>query len=628
MKFRYDINGLRAIAVIAVVLFHFNPDWLPGGFAGVDVFFVISGFLMTRVIFRGFENNSFNLFAFYVARANRIIPALATLCLVLFVFGWFFLNPADYTMLSKHIGSSVGFISNVIYMRESGYFDAGSHEKWLLHTWSLSVEWQFYIIYPIVLMILKKCLSIENIKKFLIIGTIGGFGLNVIVTMKWPEGAFYLLPTRAWEMMFGGIAYIYPITLKDSHKKLTELLGLSLIFLTYFFISSNTPWPGYFALLPVVGTYLVILANKQDGFLTNNIVSQNLGKWSYSIYLWHWPLVVFDYYFDAPNWYVIGISLSIILGYLSHRYIESYKFDGSVNLLLCRPLWVIALIATFVNFTYINNGIPHRKSLERIGFTKEVQEQLAGPIWKYTNNDICLNRYPYEKINELSWWFCMQNKDSNPTILLLGNSFANQLYPGFINNKALSRHTVLSIGTCGVDEEPSQDISSPCFGSRLNDQASFIDNIIKSNPSIEFVIIDGLNRDVTDKTIKSLNERLNLLESNNIKTIIFTPHIKPKFHPKDCFRADIFSKIDCSFDPQERELLYTKFKPLIENISKQHPNILFFEQNDVFCADSKCSYIKDGLPLHRDAGHTSEYGSILLQEYFTSWAKTSIPEIF
>jgi len=134
MKFRKDINGLRAIAVIAVVLFHFNESWLPGGFAGVDVFFVISGFLMTGIILKGIEQENFSILKFYVARANRIIPALAVLCSVLLLFGWFYLGPVEYRALGKHVTSSMGFLSNMVYFLESGYFDAASHGKWLLHT--------------------------------------------------------------------------------------------------------------------------------------------------------------------------------------------------------------------------------------------------------------------------------------------------------------------------------------------------------------------------------------------------------------------------------------------------------------------------------------------------------------
>ena len=270
MNFRYDINGLRAIAVIAVVLFHFNPTWVPGGFAGVDVFFVISGFLMTGIIFRGLESDSLNLFKFYVARANRIIPALAVLCLVLLVFGWFYLTSLDYKTLSKHLASSIGFVSNVVYWRESGYFDATSYEKWLLHTWSLSVEWQFYILYPVVLIILKEFLSLENLKRIIILGTVLSFGLSVIATMKWPNPAYYLLPTRAWEMMIGGIAFLYPWNLSKNKKKLTEITGFLLILASYIFVSSAIPWPGYFAIFPVLGAYLVIISNQQSSIITNN----------------------------------------------------------------------------------------------------------------------------------------------------------------------------------------------------------------------------------------------------------------------------------------------------------------------------------------------------------------------
>ena len=164
MQFRKDINGLRAIAVIGVVLFHFNPSWMPGGFAGVDVFFVISGFLMTKIIFRGLEQDSFSVLKFYVARANRIIPALSLLCLVLLSVGWLFLSPLEYRALGKHIVSSITFISNIIYWTESGYFDAASQGKWLLHTWSLSLEWQFYIIYPLILVAMKQFLSLKIMK--------------------------------------------------------------------------------------------------------------------------------------------------------------------------------------------------------------------------------------------------------------------------------------------------------------------------------------------------------------------------------------------------------------------------------------------------------------------------------
>ena len=328
-QFRKDINGLRAIAVVAVVLFHFNASWMPGGFAGVDVFFVISGYLMTGIIFRGIEQKNFSILRFYVARANRIIPALAVLCLALLVFAWFYLPPADYKALGKHVASSMGFISNITYWREAGYFDTSSHEKWLLHTWSLSAEWQFYIIYPLMLVVMRKFMSLKSMKAAVLVCTVLGFVFCIILSYRWPNAAYYLLPTRAWEMMMGGLAFLYPLSIQDKHKKLLEWFGLTLIVGSYFLVSKDNPWPGYLALFPVVGAFLLIQAQRNDSLVTSNLMFQKIGTWSYSIYLWHWPLVVAIYYFSLGDSFIyLGITLSVLLGYLSNRYIEKIKFHA------------------------------------------------------------------------------------------------------------------------------------------------------------------------------------------------------------------------------------------------------------------------------------------------------------
>lgn len=363
MEFRKDLNGLRAIAVISVVLFHFNATWMPGGFAGVDVFFVISGFLMTGIIFKGIEKKNFSILQFYIARANRIIPALAVLCLILLVFGWFYITPQDYKVLGKHVGSSIGFLSNIMYWRESGYFDASSHEKWLLHTWSLSVEWQFYIIYPIALVLMRKLISLRVMKKVILLGTIFGFIICILITYKLPSASYYLFPTRAWEMMIGGLAYLYPMNIQQKNKRFLEWAGVSLIISSYFFISEENPWPGYLALLPVLGTFFVIQAHRNDSLITNNIIFQKLGSWSYSIYLWHWPLVVAIYYFSLSNILIYpAILLSILLGFFSYKYVEKIKFRNDFNSLFSYlkfiPLYIVILLGfiSVIVFKYMPNS--------------------------------------------------------------------------------------------------------------------------------------------------------------------------------------------------------------------------------------------------------------------------------
>jgi peptidoglycan/LPS O-acetylase OafA/YrhL len=448
LQFRKDINGLRAIAVIAVVLFHFNASWMPGGFAGVDVFFVISGFLMTGIIFRGIEQEDFSILKFYVARANRIIPALAVLCLVLLVFGWFYLQPLDYQVLGKHVGGSMTFLSNSMYWQETGYFDTASHQKWLLHTWSLSAEWQFYIIYPLMLVAMRKFMSIKVMKATVLIGTVLGFIFCVIATYKWPDASYYLLPTRAWEMMLGGVAYLYPITLKkEKGKKLVEWFGFALIIGTYFFISKENPWPGYLAIFPVLGSFLIIQAQRNDSFITSNIVAQKIGAWSYSIYLWHWPLVVAIYYFSLNEVLIyLGIAFSVLLGFLSNKYIEKIKFKNNFGNLLsylkCKPIYMVLLIGllgTYIFTMKVGNvwlsrqNIVTQKTYSIISERSPKKGNWGSDI--DGNQDFTDCRFSVNNLTdgiELRLQKCLSNYGKG--VLILGDSHARDLF-GMVSSR-------------------------------------------------------------------------------------------------------------------------------------------------------------------------------------------------
>ncbi len=354
MDFRKDINGLRAIAVIAVLLFHFNPGWLPGGFAGVDIFFVISGYLITGIILRSLEAGNFSLIAFYKSRARRIIPALAVLCFVLLLAGWFYLLPQDYSELGKHIAASLGFISNVIYWFEAGYFTPGAHEKWLLHTWSLSVEWQFYMVYPLVLLALSRVIGLQHLRWLILGACLAGFGFCVYGSFKWPEPSFYLLPTRAWELLVGAVACVFPITLQRAHQRALERVGLGLMLTSFFVLSEKDIWPGYLAILPVMGALAVILAARQDSFLTSNRFSQWTGTLSYSLYLWHWPVVVFmsysGYLGETPN-LLLGILCAFVLGLASYQLIEKSPAATPGRL-----RWRFATVSALIGSVFVAAG--------------------------------------------------------------------------------------------------------------------------------------------------------------------------------------------------------------------------------------------------------------------------------
>jgi len=325
MLFRNNVNALRALAVIAVVLFHFKIDGFNGGFTGVDVFFVISGFLMTGIIFKGLREGNFSFVAFYAARARRILPALAVLCVALMAFGFAYLPLEDYRDALRTVKSSLLFTSNFEFAQSGSYFDAPLHENWLLHTWSLSVEWQFYLIYPIILMGLLRFVGEQKSKLVLVL--FGGFSLigSVLVTSTNPVFAFYMLPTRAWEMIAGGLVFVFPLALTRNVRFAFEGLGLALIMGGVFWFSEEDLWPGYFAIIPVIGTVLVIYANTNSLFSSNNIF-QFLGKISYSVYLWHWPIVVFLYncgLLTSTVHVVFGVTLSFLLGAVTFFLVES-----------------------------------------------------------------------------------------------------------------------------------------------------------------------------------------------------------------------------------------------------------------------------------------------------------------
>lgn len=325
MLFRNNINALRALAVIAVVLFHFKLPGFAGGFIGVDVFFVISGFLMTGIIVDGLRRGSFSLLGFYASRARRIIPALAALCLLLMLFGFVYLPLDDYRELLRTAKNSLLFTSNLHFAEDGDYFSAPLHENWLLHTWSLSVEMQFYLFYPLLLPLLFRFMGERGMAWMLVLLCAVSLAASVVLTESRPVAAFYLLPTRAWEMILGGLVFLFPLGLSRATRGLSELAGLVMILLAVLLFSAGDAWPGYLALLPALGAALVIQANSNSLF-SRAAPLQFVGRISYSVYLWHWPLVVFLYIcglLGSPVHVAAALLLTVALGYLSYRWVES-----------------------------------------------------------------------------------------------------------------------------------------------------------------------------------------------------------------------------------------------------------------------------------------------------------------
>jgi peptidoglycan/LPS O-acetylase OafA/YrhL len=367
--FRTDINGLRAWAVVAVVLYHFQVPGFAGGFAGVDVFFVISGFLMAGIVCGGLAGNRFALFSFYLARARRIWPALIVLVVVLLAVGWFLLMPREYQLLGKHARESLFFTSNLRYLAEAGYFDTASHEKWLLHTWSLSAEWQFYLLYPLVLLGLHKVFGGRRALVVAhVVGLLGSFAVCQYLSMREPSAAFFQLHSRAWELLLGGLVYLLGSqpNLSGRMRQWLEGLGAALILAAVFLLDASMRWPGTAVLLPTLGAALVLLASRQGSVLTGNPLAQWLGTRSYSIYLWHWPLVVLLVYFEqqhSPWWIGAGLAASLLLGHGSYHGVEVPARDWLAQKTKVRAaVWLVGSVVVFTVSAQMvrRSGFPDR----------------------------------------------------------------------------------------------------------------------------------------------------------------------------------------------------------------------------------------------------------------------------
>lgn len=334
MDYRREIDGLRAVAVLPVILFHAGFEMFRGGFVGVDVFFVISGYLITTIVLAELDKGIFSIVNFYERRARRILPALFLVMAFCIPMAWFSLLPRDMKDFSQSLIAVSVFASNVLFWRENDYFETTSELKPLLHTWSLAVEEQYYLFFPLFLMLFWK---FGRRSIYIALGLVLVASLSVAQWAAYarPVGAFYLLPTRGWELLIGAFVAFYMT--EPNRRKFGGVVheaagwsGIAMILYAVFFYSNATPFPGLFALVPTLGTALVILFSGQQtvvGRLLSNRVFVGIGLISYSAYLWHQPLFAFARYKSAVEpGHLMFVAMSLLtfsLAYLSWKYVEA-----------------------------------------------------------------------------------------------------------------------------------------------------------------------------------------------------------------------------------------------------------------------------------------------------------------
>jgi len=376
-EYRSDIDGLRAIAVLGVLFYHYGAHWISGGFTGVDVFFVISGFLITGILRREMEAGSFSLLGFYDRRVRRITPALFAVLIVTLAAGWFLLLPGDYHDMARSAAYSATGLGNLYFFWNTGYFDQTADLQPLLHMWSLGVEEQFYVVWPLLLFLLMKLLpSRRALLGVLVIGLGAAFAFSVWEVGVDPKAAFYLPHPRAWELAAGAILVFLPAIGNRLLGEVMGIAGIALIAWSYFVVTNADPFPGLNALYACLGAALVIWPKPKT--IVAGALSLPPMVWvgliSYSLYLWHWPvLVLFRHYAngEVPD-VTAAVSLailSIVLAYLSWRFVER-PFRRPLGAPLLTVATGVAGAAGIVALSFavvLTNGFPSRLPPDQAG---------------------------------------------------------------------------------------------------------------------------------------------------------------------------------------------------------------------------------------------------------------------
>ncbi|MCM0605501.1 MAG: acyltransferase [Xanthomonadaceae bacterium] len=615
VKYRADIDGLRALAVLLVVGYHAFPSKIKSGFIGVDVFFVISGFLISTIIFEKLSHNDFSFIEFYSRRIKRIFPSLITVLLGCFLFSWLGLLADEFKILGKHIAGGAGFISNLILWQESGYFDSSADTKPLLHLWSLGIEEQFYFIWPLLLWASWKKKSNLLIVTLSII-TIS-FLLNIIIINKDITATFYSPLTRFWELMTGALLSYFKVYKEEllthwSHKKKTIIssLGFFILFLALVFISSNSEFPGWWALLPTVGTSLIIAAGDK-AWINQKILSSKplvwIGLISFPLYLWHWPILTFLKIvvteFPTRQQRLIAVALSFVFAWITYAAIEKpFRFSKS-KFSVYALITGMLCIGTAGYLTYLKNGLPQR-------FANQLKVINEGDI----GHDI-FHQYPYGKFvlctpDDLlkdalkygEYIRCFQTKAGPIDTVIIGDSHAEHLFIGLalaFPNKNIAYYTKGSI---------------PFYS---NSEYSKIYDSVISNPRITTIIISAywFVRWGEIPSGSSLEQELQktVTELRNKKIYITDDTPNFSFSPKHCkYAGNSIRSFKCSEKTSFYNSQHSTFYPSIEAIFQKNPHVTILKTSRYFCNTEDCFMAQNGKLFFRDNGHLNVNGSIYL----------------
>jgi peptidoglycan/LPS O-acetylase OafA/YrhL len=640
MNYRADIDGLRALAVIPVLLFHAGFSMFSGGFIGVDIFFVISGFLITSIILSDIKKEKFSFKQFWNRRIRRIVPILFFVMIVTLIAFSFVSPPAAFSHLSKSLLSQVLLSANIFFWTQVDYFSHSSETYPLLHTWSLAVEEQFYLIFPFLIYYLRQFKAKTQFQLLAILGLISLI-LSIWATDRMPAASFYLLPCRAWELIAGALLAmnssfnIITLKLKSGVNEFLSVIGIIAILFAIFFFDKETPFPSYTALIPVLGTVFLIQSN--NGYITviGRFLSSRLvvfvGLTSYSLYLWHWPVLVFNRAISlkepSSSSQLVCLFVSFILALTTYYLIEnptrkntSFFTSRRIFIFFCSGTVTLLFISTYI---LQSNGIKERMGEDFVDYVINTKN--------FNERAFCNSR---DKI------FCYVNPIATNKVFVWGDSHAVSILPGIIKaTESLKdfgvvfavKHACPSIIETKVRNN-THKLTEECIAYNMK----VFDHILQGGFHTVFIVnrynIYINNRDLFDTdskvtryistmkseesnssidSMKAISIKLKKMRNNFIKSGVNAFFVKqvPNFniHP-----PEYANKLQAL---SSEKTSYTRIRAEVEKRNK-NMNDIFSELNlktldlmNVFCNKDSCTPFDQNRSFYFDDNHLSVYGA-------------------
>jgi peptidoglycan/LPS O-acetylase OafA/YrhL len=647
VTYRPDIDGLRALAILPVVLFHAFPTLLPGGFIGVDIFFVISGFLITSILLKDMEAGTYSIKHFYARRVRRIFPALSVVLFFCLALGWVVLTAVEYRSLGKHVAGGAGFVANIMFWKEVGYFDAASDTKPLLHLWSLGIEEQFYIVWPLLLYLAFK--KSWNILWLIVTLAVCSFGLNVWQVGSDPGGTFYSPLTRSWELALGALL-AYHVTrpiplltqLVDRHQSLVSTVGLIFILLGFFLINEKNSFPGWWALLPALGSGLLIASSRQA--LINRVLLSNqivvwVGLISFPLYLWHWPLLSFAriIHSEAPSIEVrcYLVAGSILLAALTYLIVERpIRCSGKRKYLILVLSLVMLAIAVAGITVFKTRGVKSRHAGVLNADPASLEMGADRGRW--------LSECGIPLEAKLLLKSCYSPVDQKASYAVWGDSKGEAIFYGLAREAEVQKSPRWMM--IGNTIPMTGDI--PRLQGRNATKNQYAIDALLRNQDLKLVMlvpaarsIFGLGEVYTradmdaspnfEEGVQGIGNAIRALEGSGKRVALLVDH--PGFpDPKSCISGGLTSSKFlnqflyrkenplCAMTYEQHMHTNERYRLLISSLKQQHPQLIIYDPTHLVCdiKNNSCGISKDGQFLYSYGDHYSDYANSLIARDF------------